>query len=502
MVAPQFYSMPVKENRLLDAFEQVSSGDLNLNTGEVTNLELVVFISNSWYVALGQVNPNLKPPAFRFPGIYGTGLAKFEQRDDGLLDYTFLGSTFLPLGNNVLGDPVRIPMPLCGPVLNCAGIEAPGTSLHPQIRVTTKAPAAAPCGANCFAPEPNTVQEFTANSYFTSFGDVFTVNIPQLGGPAEGRTHLQGRFQVQFGAPSPSGTIPFALTTLPPGGLLAPIPDAPAPLNLFKITMFGHDERLFFPNYTYVTADPVLLEDAFDPSIGQLDPNTGAVIGDLLYRGVPAQSLFSTIISLNITRIPLDTFRHRGPARFDRGPNGETIFRYDGKLPLTYDTFLFPSPDYDNPNAAFTAGRGSLLNPFMRFQGMRTADRSSVVRSGSAQNVLSSFNQTFSYNYSVSCDPSGGGNSTFEYTNQSQGGVFRMDTLSHVSCFHSPNSNRGPGDYDVISFTGYGTWSLDPDTHAANVQISTAPGQQYVSIQIDGGLISKVHTKPREAPIP
>lgn len=502
MKAPQFYEMPVKENRVLDAFEAISSGDLNLATGEVTRLEYVIFVSNSWYVSLGQVNPSLKPPAFRFPGIYGTAIASFEQRPDGLLDFTFFGSSFLPLGNNVRGDPVRVPMPLCGPLLNCAGIEAPGTSLHPQIRVTTKAPAAAPCGANCFVPEPNSVHEFTANSFYSSFGDVFTVNIPQLGGPAEGRTHLQGRLQIQFGAPNPSGTIPFAISTLPPGGLLAPIPDAPAPLSVFKITMIGHDERLFFPNFTYVTADPVLLEDGFDPSIGVLDPKTGAVIGDLLYRGVPAQSLFSTIINLNITRIPLDTFRHRGPARFDRGPNGEAIFRYDGKLPLTYDTFLFPSPDYDNPNAAFTSGPGSLLNPFMRFQAIKIADTPRNVRTGSAQNVLSSFNERFSYNYSVSCDPAGGGSPTFEYTNQAKNATFRMDALSHVSCFHSPRSTRGPGDYDVISFTGYGTWSADDEPHTANVQVSIAPGEEYVSIQIDGGLISKVHTKPRVAPIP
>jgi hypothetical protein len=502
MQAPMFYEMPVQENRVLDAFEEITSGDLNLNTGEVRNLEYVVFISNSWYVALGQVNPSLKPPAFRFPGIYGSAHAKFEQREDGLLDFTFKGSSFLPLGNNVLGDPVKIPMPLCGPFLNCAGIETPGTSLHPQIRVTTKAPAGDPCGADCFIPQPNSVQEYTANTYYSSFGDVFTVNVPQLGGPAEGRTHLQGRLMIQFGPANGDGTVPFAISTLPPGGLLAPIPDAPAPLDLFKITMLGHNERLFFPNYTYITADPVLLEDGFDPSIGLLDPTTGAVVGDLLYRGVPAQSLFSTIINLNITRIPLDTFRHVGPARFSRGPNGENVFHYDGKLPLTFDTFLFPSPDYENPNAAFTSGPGSLLNPYMRFQAMQIVDQPRTARSGSAQNVRSSFNETFSYSYSVSCDPTSNAGAVFEYTNQTEGGTFRMENLSWVSCINSLKSQRSVGDYDVISFTGYGSWSEDSDPHTANVQVSVTPGEEYVSIQIDGGLISAVHTKPPAPPIP
>ena len=64
------------------------------------------------------------------------------------------------------------------------------------------------------------------------------------------------------------------------------------------------------------------------------------------------------------TRRDLCLQRHdgvTGPARFDLGPNGEAIFRYDGKLPLTFDTFLFPSPDYNNPNSAFNSGFGSLL---------------------------------------------------------------------------------------------------------------------------------------------
>ena len=58
------------------------------------------------------------------------------------------------------------------------------------------------------------------------------------------------------------------------------------------------------------------------------------------------------------------------------------------------------------------------------------------------------------------------------------------------------------GDYDIISFTGYGDWSKDSDVHTVNVQVSEAPGEPYVRIQIDGGTISKVHTKPRVAPIP
>lgn len=503
--APIFYDMPVKENVVLDAFDAVSSGDLNLVNGEVTNLRYNVFVSNSWYLALGGVNPSLKPPPFQFPGIYGTARVKFEQRRDGLLDFSFAGTTFLPLGNNVSGDPVRLPLPLCGPLLNgeCAGFEAPGTSLHPQLQITTKAPSEPPCGGNCISIQPNTVQEYTANSFYTSFGDTFTVNIPQLGGVATGRTHLQGRYGIQFGEPTAFGTIPIAVSSLPPSGLLAPIPDAPAPLSTFKITMFGHDERLFFPNFTYVTADPVLLEDGFDPSIGVLDPTSGTVIGGLLFRGVPAQSLFAAIINLNITRIPLGTFQHVGPAKFERGANGGNVFRYNGAVVLTFDTFLFPSPDYDNANAAFTSGPGSDLNPFLRFQGIQQSGvRPTAVKAGSASNVLSSFNQRFNYSYSIPCSPTPGQAFSFEYTNQAQSGTFKMDNLSSVTCVNSRTSRMAAGDADIISFTGYGTWSKDNDVHAVNVQISNAPNEAYVSIQVDGGVISKVHTKPPFDPIP
>jgi hypothetical protein len=503
MRAPLFYDMPVRENVILDAFEAVSQGDLNLVTGEVTNFKLVVFAANTWYVALGDVNPKLKPPPFTFPGIYGSAFVKFEQRPDGLLDYSFQGSTFLPLGNRIEGDPVKMPLPLCGGLAgaDCAGFEAPGTSLHPQLRISTKAIAAPPCGARCSTIQPNSVQEFTANTFYSSFGDTFTVNIPALGGPATGRTHLQGRYMIQYGEPSVFGTFPVAVTTLPPSGLLAPIPDAPAPLSTFKITMLGHDERLFFPNFTYVTADPVLLEDGFDPAIGILDPTSGTVIGGLNYRGVPAQSLFSAIINLNITRIPLGTFRHIGPAVFERGPDGGNVFRFNGNEILTFDTLQFPSPDYDNPNRAFTAGPGSDLNPFMRFQGMQAVDQPTTVKAGSANNVLSSFDHRFNYSYSIPCDPVGRAFS-FEYTNQAQSGTFRMENLAAVSCVNSRGSNRPRGDADIVQFTGYGTWSKDSDLHTANVQVSTAPGEEYVSIQIDGGLISKAHTKPRFDPIP
>src|SRR5260370_6473405 len=131
MRAPQLYVFGVTQNILLDTFNNYSTGDLNLNTGEVTNLSYSVNFFNFFYEALGFVNPKLKPPAFTFPGIYGSANASFQQRPDGLLDFTFYGSTFLPLGNNINGDPVRLPMPFSRPPLQSPPIPLPPITLLP-----------------------------------------------------------------------------------------------------------------------------------------------------------------------------------------------------------------------------------------------------------------------------------------------------------------------------------------------------------------------------------
>src|SRR5262249_7945145 len=165
-------------------------------------------------------------------------------------------------------------------------------------------------------------------------------------------------------------------------------------------------------------------------------------IEGLVYRGVPAQSLFSTIIGLNITRIPLDTFRHRGPAYLLKGPNGESIFGYNGNYFTSFETFSFPSPNYDKPFEAKSAGPGSDLNPFLRMQAVQIADTPRALKTGGAENLISSFNERFSYSYSVSCDPSAR-TGQFEYTNfatNSSGGTFRLENISAVSCTNSKNS--------------------------------------------------------------
>jgi hypothetical protein len=506
MKAPQNYEKRVKDIFILDSLSRVSTGDVNLTTGEVLNLNYQILVSNSWYADLVKVNPKLKPPDFSFPGAYGSGQIVFTPRPDGLLDLTFTGSTFLPLGLDVLGDAIRMPLPFCGPLVNCFGIQAQGSSLHPHIYWTTTTPIFDSCGASCPEVSENSVKVFQGHGYYQSFGDHFTVNVPQLGGTGNGRSHLQGRYQLQFG-PRAGNRVPLYISALAPAGLMVPIPTLPPPLSTFRIKQFAHTEFLRFPSgLIYVTADPILVEDGFDIGVGSLDLTSGQEIAGMVYRGLPAQDLFFTIINLNLTTIPLSTFRFRGPVYLLKGQNGESIFGYNGSYFTPFDGFQFPSPDYTKPDQSHLSGPGSVLNPFMRFQGVSVPETPHITKSGSGDHLVSSINQVFSYNYSMSCDPAVP-TGQFDYTNfdlTHYGGTFHLENVASVSCTNSKYSWSAPGDYDTISFVGYGTWS--PDTtngrHVVAVHISEQPDTPlYVSIQVDGNL-SKVHLKPSEDTIP
>jgi hypothetical protein len=500
MRTPQLYAFGAASNLVLDTFNEYSSGDLNLRTGEVTNLKFNVIFFNIWYYALGLVNPKLKPPSFTFPGIYGMADMTFEQRPDGLLDFTFYGSTFLPLGNNIDGDPVRLPMPFCGPLLQCGSIQVPGMSLHPHLRLSSKAgPKDPPCGATCYEVPYNSVIELTINSRFSSIGDDFFLNIPQLG-EAIGRSQMQGRVQLQFGEQN-GDYVPVAINALPPGGLLAPPPAFP--IRGISLGWVGHDERLQFPRFLYEVKEVAITDDPFDVPLGELNVKTGKFVGGVIWRTFWAQDLLTAILDQNLGRILPQSFLLSGPAVIQKGVNNQIAFRFDGAEYRPFDTFNFPLPDYKNTGGAFRAGPGSYLTPFFKAQAVMPTDTPTALMTGSASNVRSSFGETFSYSYSIPCDPAGK-SFAFEYTNSASGktgGTFKMDGLASVQCFNSLTSTLRPGNYDTVAFSGFGSWSKDKDPHIATVQISTAPNAPYVSIQIDATL-SNVNLKPAEIPVP
>jgi hypothetical protein len=496
--APQFFRMPVEFNLVRDPQGVVvSEGDLNLETGEVTNLEYRLLFINTALFALSGVNPKLEAPTIRFPGIYGSAWARFEQREDGLLDYTFVGTSFLALGNSIEGDVPRFPLPFCNIRLDCASIPAAGTSLHPHIRLSTKAPEGPECGEECPEIPTNTVWELTAHGRNTSFGDAFTLNIPALGGPATGRSHLVGRLRIQFGERF-GDNVPFSISSMPPEGLLADPPENPLSFPGLSLGLLGHNEFLRFPLQTYFLEDVAFADDPFDVNLGAVNLKTGRVLGPMLYRGFIAQDLLFVLLEQNDGRIAPSSFFFRGPASFERGTAGETIFRFNGDVTVDFEGFRFPSPDFVKANS-WVAGEGSRLDPFLRIRAVHSPPTSTPTVMSGGDRLMASIGQEFSYNYSIPCDPVGRP-SFFEYTNfdSAEGGTFRMYSLAAVNCSNSRGSTLPAGQYDTVTFSGFGSWSRDEDPHLVTVQIAAAEDVPYVSILIDGGLISGVNTKPEQ----
>jgi hypothetical protein len=490
--APQFFKLAATGHQVMDSSEEHSSGDLDLVTGQVSNLKYKFFFLNSAILSLAAVNPTLPSDPLKFPGEYGSTWAKFEQRPDGTLDYTCYATTFIPL--SVLKVPIRFPLPFVGPSGHFASIPSDGTALHPHIRISTKAPAAADPGVAAPEIPTNTIREFTASVHNNSFGDDFSLNAPELGGHTKGRSHLVGRFQVQFGERF-GDTVAIALQAMPPGGLLRTLKQSPF-ADAFKHRvpdgLMGHNETLQFPKSTYTMDSITYLDDPLDIALGAVDVKTGKILGPMLRRGLITTNWLLAMMRIE-TRTPKSTFAFRGEASLEQAVNGQMMFRYHGKLNIPFpEGFKFPAPDLTN---YILIGPDSALDPFVRWQAMHTPEVARVAASGGAEHVKASTGDEFSYSYAL---PTDGGSGSFEYINHTKNATFRMRGLTWVGFINSRTSVSPPGAYDTVSFAGIGTWSPDPDdtSHIATVQVSTSPRFPYVTIMIDGGGTSSVNTKP------
>jgi hypothetical protein len=498
--APQFFKLPVLQNGVQDVPGQISSGDLNLETGEVSNPKYYFYFGNSALLALGRVNPGLPaPPTIVFAEEstltqYSSATAVFEQRPDGLLDYSFYGSTFLPLGSVLQGQPVLFPLPISSPTLQFASVPANGTALHPHISVSTKEPEA--WAQACPDIPFNTIQELTFFTHNSSFGDAFALNSPVLGGHTTGRSQVLGRAMLQFGERA-GNSVPVAVSFLNPGGLLVDFPATPItqafPGRLYPSPR-GCDEVLRFPLRSYSTNDLAILDDPFDISVGAVDLHTGKFLNDLLHRGFISQDLFFALIRVE-PRTPQSSFYFRGPTVLERGANGRLIFRFQGQQHIPYpEGFLFPDP---NLASGFPAGPNSALDPFLWIHAIEDGEAPHTSKEGSARNVLSSTAELFSYSYKIPSDLRKAKGS-FEYENHTQQGKFHMHSLSWVGFSNSNGTRASSEEYDTVTFAGFGVWSKDGSqtVQMAAVQISTSPQRPYVAIQIDDGDVSDVNTKP------
>lgn len=485
LATPRLFRMPFRRARVDAVPGTVSSGKLHLATGEVTDLRVFARYGADALGALVSVNPGFPRQPLSFPGEYGSAWARFEQRRDGRLDFTFYGSTFVPLGPDV-----RWPLPFAGADGAFATVPAPGTAMHPHLSLSTEEP---PSAAEAEAPElpQNTILELPLLTHNASFGDRFDLAVPALGGPATGRSHLLGRLEIQLG--ERTGDLqPFAVASLGPGGLLAELPASPLtenfPGRLYRGPV-GFNEFLRFPLRTYYLDGVYILDDPFDLSLGLLDRTTGCSVGEVLHRGFIGQDLIFALLRVE-PRTPRDSFFFRGPVRFEKGPAGQTLFRFRGEVRVPYPPgFAFPQPDLAS---GFVVEAPSALDPFFWLRAVHDESAAGKARGG-AEDVRASNGERFSYSFELSSDGTGDG-ARFEYANHSQDGRFTLHRLAWLDVSRA----AGGSGHDTVTFTGWGTWRKDgvESRQPVSAQISTAPGAEYVGIQVGLGAVSNVNTKP------
>ena len=555
--APLGYNLPVKSNQISDALP-LSSGDLDLTTGGAANVQWYVAFSNTALLALGNVNPKLAPPIINFPGVRGHAYATFTQRSDGLLDFTFRGSTFLPLGSNVEGDPVRFPLPYCSADGNCASVLARGTSLHPHLYLETRESLGyPPCAPNCPEIDANHQSVFTAAASHTAFGDDFQMDIPQLycppgsnstpaspcaaTGVAAGRSELQGRFQIQFG-PQEGNTVPFAISSIRSAGLFADPPISPLLGAGFQPGLLGTNQILKFPNYIYHQFKLSFADEPFNFPQGMIDLNTGRVIGEFEYPMFIDQTIIEALFLQNNGRVSTDPFfviasrplpgqPEDTYALFEKGQNGQTTFRFSGYHKRSFATYVFPNPSFIAADA-WTGGPTGNLDIFNRIQAARLNGPPANITKTGGGTFTSSTGDTFTYNFSMPCNPAGqpasfvytnagnGSSSPFSDNDAGRAGTFTLKSLVSATCTNTHASTAAPGDYDTVNFTGFGTWSADPALSLyrfVTVSASADPANPYAAIivfryqpksgssQFEYDLdiaLSAAENKPADKPVP
>lgn len=505
------FKMPIQHTMVQDLPGFQSTGVLNLNNGQVTNFHYNVQNINTALHSLLKLNPGLLPNLMAgmvtFPGVApntGSSWAEFTQKSDGSLDVSLAGNMIVPLGLESANGPVRFPLPFTTPDLGAASFVARGTQVHPRMHVTSKPSPPAVDAAQVPQIPFNTLQELTCFTRSTCFGDAFDLHAPELGeGGATGRSQLLCRALVQFG-PRTGDTAPVLFRLLPPGGLLndTPIPPPFLPPGSSRAAS-GFDAIMRFPKQTYPQSGLSSADDPYIFAASSIHLETGELVAPLLWRGFVVQELFADLIQVEPCT-PSAAFNYQGPARFSRDAHGQTVLHWNASVYIPYPKgFKFPSP---NPGGRppFVIQGDSRLDPFRRVQAMHRGGRPRHgVMSGGEENVLSSNEQTFSYRYSIPCDPAHASEARFEYINHTHGGSFCLTSLAWIDCTNSVDSAAPDGRADILTFTGFGTWSEDAKggLHFVSVQISQAAHAPYVGIQVDGGPVSNVDTKPAQAQI-
>lgn len=479
----------------------ISTGEVDLTSGFVSKLRLYARFDAIALQTLVGVNPHFPSTPLSFvtldaatsPLEYSSAMARFEQRADGKLDFTFYGARFVPLGPGT-----RWPLNFGGPDGDVSLIPANGTVMHPHLRLTTKAvdrpsvlhPPVLP--ANC-------VRELTFHTHNTAFGDGFDLRVPDLGGPATGRSHIMGRAVIQFGIPS-GGTIPVAIRHLPPGGVFSqaypsPISDA-FPVRLGPGPR-GYDQKLRYPRATFTMEKISLPDDPFDIAMAAVDLKTGHVFSDYLHRAFIEQDVINALLRIE-PRVRHTSFFFRGPAVFASTKTGSFMFRFLGEELLPYPAGLaYPQPDFTN---SFYATLGATLRPYTWVRAIEDADSHDFVAEGNLQHLVAANRDDFSVEYRIAANPSKH-KVFFRYQNNTQIGSFELHNLAWVGFSNSAGSPAASAGFDTVTFSGFGIWEKNSvrSVEQVAVQIWDNPGNKlspYVGIQVSTGEVSSVDLRP------
>src|SRR5262249_54125141 len=160
-------------------------------------------------------------------------------------------------------------------------------------------------------------------------------------------SHLTGRFRIQFG-PRFGDAVSVAVSAMPPGGLLANVSQSPL-AQAFKHRIptgqIGHNELLRFPKSTYHMEGVAFLDDPLDLVLRAINLKTGMVLHHRRRRGLINPNWLLAMIGFE-EHIPKATFEFRGDASFEKGGQGQTVFKYVSDLKLPFPAGLkFPMPD-------------------------------------------------------------------------------------------------------------------------------------------------------------
>ena len=120
------------------------------------------------------------------------------------------------------------------------------------------------------------------------------------------------------------------------------------------------------------------------------------------------------------------------------------------------------------------------------------------MKEGEAHDIVSpSTGERFSLRYVIPGDPNTHP-ATFVYENYTQKALFRLHSLTWVGFSNSLLSQEPAGQYDTVTFTGFGVWHKDgvERVEQAAVQISTAGHAPYIGVQIGSGYVTNADTKP------